>query len=156
MRSCSVISTTLVEMVSPVFAASLADSLGLKQDTGALIAEVQGGSPAEKAGLKAGDVISKVDGAEVKDSRGLARKIAGLAPGTDVKLSVLRSGVLGARSREAVAKAVELLGIVTRRGLPLSRSSQAAKVRRRVWPRAISFLRLETKPCSTQATCARC
>jgi serine protease Do len=70
----------------------IADSLGLKSGSGALVAGLQGGSPAEKAGIKAGDVISAVNGAEVKDSRGLARQIAGLSPGADVKLGVLRNG----------------------------------------------------------------
>jgi serine protease Do len=70
----------------------IADSLGLKSDNGALVARLESGSPADKAGIKDGDVITTVNGAEVKDSRGLARKIAGLAPGTDVKLGVIRNG----------------------------------------------------------------
>ncbi len=70
----------------------LADSLGLKATSGALVSAPQSGSPAEKAGIKAGDVITEVNGAEVKDAKDLAKKIAGLAPGTDVKLSVERGG----------------------------------------------------------------
>jgi serine protease Do len=70
----------------------IADSLGFKSENGALVAKLESGSPAEKAGIKTGDVITTVNGAEIKDSRGLARKIAGLAPGADVKLGIARSG----------------------------------------------------------------
>ncbi|MBT3070106.1 Do family serine endopeptidase [Rhodomicrobium sp. Az07] len=70
----------------------LAESVGLKSTTGALVAAPQSGSPAEKAGIRTGDVITEVDGAEVKDGRDLAKKIADLAPGSDAKLTVLRGG----------------------------------------------------------------
>jgi serine protease Do len=70
----------------------LADSLGLKTVFGALVTAPQSGSPAEKAGLKAGDVIIEVNGAEIKDARDLARKIADLAPGADAKLTINRNG----------------------------------------------------------------
>jgi serine protease Do len=70
----------------------IADSMGLKQAQGALVAEPQPGSPAEKAGIKAGDVITALDGTPVKDSRDLARHVATLAPGTAVKFDVLRDG----------------------------------------------------------------
>jgi S1-C subfamily serine protease len=72
--------------------ADIADSLGLKKAEGALVAEPQSGSPAAKAGILAGDVITAVDGNEVKTPRDLARKISATAPGTDVKLSILRKG----------------------------------------------------------------
>src|SRR5215470_15596450 len=54
----------------------IAESLGLKTPTGALIAEPQADGPAAKAGLKSGDVITSLDAAEVKDPRDLARRIA--------------------------------------------------------------------------------
>jgi serine protease Do len=54
---------------------------------GALVDEFQQDSPAAKAGLAAGDVS-----APLKDSRELARKIGSMAPGTSVKLSILRKG----------------------------------------------------------------
>jgi len=72
--------------------ADIADSLGLKSTSGALVAEPQSGSPAEKAGIKAGDVIVSVNGETVDDARNLARRISALAPGTSVKLGVLRNG----------------------------------------------------------------
>jgi serine protease Do len=70
----------------------IADSLGLKKTEGALVAEPQPNSPAVKAGIAAGDVITSVDGKPVKDARDLAKKIGALAPKTSVKLTVLHSG----------------------------------------------------------------
>jgi serine protease Do len=54
--------------------------------------EPQVGSPAAKAGILAGDVITAVDGKNVKDSHDLARRIAAMAPGTSVKLGMLHNG----------------------------------------------------------------
>ena len=70
----------------------IADSLGLKNSEGALVAEPQADSPAAKAGVKAGDVITALNGAPVKDSHDLARKIGAMAPGTSVTLGMLRNG----------------------------------------------------------------
>ncbi len=70
----------------------IADSLGLKKVQGALVAEPQAGGPAQKAGIKAGDVITAVNGEEVKDARDLAKKIGSMQPKQEVKLSVLQNG----------------------------------------------------------------
>jgi serine protease Do len=70
----------------------IADSLGMKKAEGALVAEPQRGSPADKAGIESGDVITAVNGDPVKDARILARKIGALAPGEKVKLTTLRNG----------------------------------------------------------------
>jgi serine protease Do len=70
----------------------IADSLGLKKAEGALVAQPTEDGPAKKAGIEAGDVITAVNGEEVKDARDLAKKIGALAPKADVKLSVLHSG----------------------------------------------------------------
>jgi serine protease Do len=72
--------------------ADIADSLGLKKAEGALVSEPQNDSPAAKAGILAGDVITTLDGAAVKDSRTLVRKIGVMAPGTSVKLGVMHNG----------------------------------------------------------------
>ena len=77
--------------VQPV-SADIADSMGLKQARGALVDSPQEGSPAAKAGIAAGDVITAVNGDEIKDSRALARTISMMAPGTSVKLDVLHKG----------------------------------------------------------------
>jgi serine protease Do len=70
----------------------IADSLGLKSTDGALVAEPQSGSPADKAGIKSGDVIANVNGEAVKDARMLARTISRMPPGTTVKLDLIRKG----------------------------------------------------------------
>jgi serine protease Do len=77
--------------VQPV-TADIADSLGLKQARGAMVDNPQDGSPAAKAGIEAGDVITSVNGTAVKDSRDLARTISMMAPGSQVKLDVLHKG----------------------------------------------------------------
>jgi len=76
-------------MVQPV-TADIADSLGLKEPKGALIDDVQQGGPAAKAGLKSGDVVLAVGNEEIKDARELARRIASVAPGQQLRLSVKR------------------------------------------------------------------
>jgi len=77
--------------IQPV-TAEIADSLGMKNARGALVAEPQSGSPAQKAGIRAGDVIVSVNGEAVDDARGLARRISAMAPGTSIKLGVIRNG----------------------------------------------------------------
>jgi serine protease Do len=72
--------------------ADIADSLGLKKAEGALVDEPQPGSPAAKAGIIPGDVITAVDGTPVKDARDLAKNIAALAPGTSATLNITRNG----------------------------------------------------------------
>ena len=70
----------------------IADSLGLKSTKGALVAQPQKGAPAEAAGLKAGDIITAVDGEKIDGPRELARKIAALGPGKSVEVTYLRGG----------------------------------------------------------------
>ena len=70
----------------------IAESLGLKTPTGALVSEPQADSPATKAGLKSGDVITSIDAVDVKDPRDLARKISGLGRDKAVALGVIRDG----------------------------------------------------------------
>jgi serine protease Do len=70
----------------------LAASLNLKSKNGALVSEVVQGSPAEKAGVKRGDVIVACDKKEIADSRELAAFVAGLPVGKQVSLRVIREG----------------------------------------------------------------
>jgi serine protease Do len=70
----------------------IADSLGLKQATGALVAEPQSNSPAVKAGIQSGDVIVSVNGTPVHDARELAKRIGNMAPGTSIALDVIHNG----------------------------------------------------------------
>jgi serine protease Do len=70
----------------------IADSMGLKQAQGALVADPQKDGPAAKAGIESGDVITAVNGQSIKDARELARIIGGFAPGSTAKLDVLHKG----------------------------------------------------------------
>lgn len=77
--------------VQPV-TSGIAESLGLKDASGALVDEAQADTPAAKAGIQAGDVITAVNGNTIKDSRSLAREISGMGPGSSAKLDILRKG----------------------------------------------------------------
>jgi serine protease Do len=77
--------------IQPV-TASIAESLGMKKAEGAIVAEPQSGSPAAKAGILSGDVITAVNGTPVKDARELARTIGALAPNATVTLDLIRNG----------------------------------------------------------------
>jgi serine protease Do len=81
-----------------------AKALGLQRAQGALISQVQPGSPAERAGLAPGDVILSIDGKRVEDSRDVQFRIAAIAPGTKVKLGIFRDG----RELEMVATLAEM------------------------------------------------
>ncbi len=70
----------------------IAASLDLKSAKGALVSEAQTESPAAKAGLRSGDVITAVNGAKIESPRELSRKIAGLGPDKSVDLTYLRDG----------------------------------------------------------------
>lgn len=70
----------------------IAESLGLKEEGGALVADVQPDTPAAKAGIKVGDAILAVDGERLKDARDLSRRVAARQPGAKVKLLIARDG----------------------------------------------------------------
>ena len=70
---------------------AMAAALNLEETKGALVSDVQEGSPAASAGLVRGDVVMEVDGKAVTDSRALRMSIAEGAPGKKVKLGVMRN-----------------------------------------------------------------
>jgi len=94
---------------------ALADSFKLPTPAGALVAQVEPGGPAAKAGIKAGDVVRSIDGQPVVASGDLPAYIAPLNPGRDVKLEVWRQGkpveltakLGGAQKDQAQAKAAD-------------------------------------------------
>lgn len=77
--------------IQPVDAA-VAKAFGLKEATGTLVGDVDESSPAGKAGVKRGDVITALNGEAVPDSREFRMKIAMTPPGTKVELAVMREG----------------------------------------------------------------
>ncbi len=70
----------------------IADSLGLKTASGALVAKENKDAPAAQAGVKIGDVVTAVNGETVADSRDLARRIADLGPKKTAELAIWRNG----------------------------------------------------------------
>ncbi len=99
-----------VQDISP----ALAESFGFKNRAGALVAEVTPDSPAAKAGLKEGDVITSFNGSAVADANRLTLEVTAVAPGTKVDLEVLRDGkteklvaTTGDRSNQKGGRSVE-------------------------------------------------
>jgi serine protease Do len=70
----------------------IADSMGLKNTDGALVAEPSPNSPAAKAGIKSGDLIVAVNGERIANARELSRRIAQMAPGNTARLTILQRG----------------------------------------------------------------
>jgi serine protease Do len=70
----------------------LAKSLGIKETEGALIAGVENDSPADKAGLKRGDLVTEMNGNKITDVTALRNMVASTAPGTKVNFKIVRSG----------------------------------------------------------------
>jgi serine protease Do len=84
---------------------ALANSFGLPKPQGALISGVEPGSPAEKAGLKSGDVVLGVNGKEINRLSELSGAIAATKPGNNARLQVWREG----KSRDVDVKVAELM-----------------------------------------------
>lgn len=70
----------------------LAESFGLKNTNGALVAGVEKGSPAEKGGLEPGDIILKFNGKQITTSSDLPRAVAATKPGQTASVEILRKG----------------------------------------------------------------
>lgn len=70
----------------------VASVLGLTAGQGTMVERVMPGTPAEKAGLQAGDIVLSFDGTKIEDARDLTRAVAGTAPDTASKIEVLRKG----------------------------------------------------------------
>jgi serine protease Do len=97
-----------IQAVTP----EMADSLGMKTAKGAIVDQAMPGTPASEAGLKPGDVITKLNGKEVKDASDLTMRIGSFKPGDKVELTYLRNGdektaqiTLADQKNEKVAKA---------------------------------------------------
>ena len=77
--------------IGPV-AKDVAESLGLKKQQGALVTGVEAGSPAEKAGIEAGDVITRFEGKAIDKVADLPRLVGNTKPGTKSAITVFRRG----------------------------------------------------------------
>ena len=77
-----------IQVVTP----ELAKSFGLKEPLGALVAEINPGSPAAKVGLQRGDIITEFDGTPIKEMHELPRLVANTPPGKSATLKILRQG----------------------------------------------------------------
>ena len=93
----------------------IAESMGLANTQGALVSQVVDGSAAEKAGIKAGDVITAINGKSVKDAAALRNTIGLLGIGDRVDIALVRDGkprrvtaVIGERDAAAEAEAAGL------------------------------------------------
>lgn len=80
----------VIQQVTP----DLADSFGLKKPEGALVADVEAGSPADKGGLKVSDIILKYNGRPVVNSIDLPRMVGSTKPGSRANLGVWRKGAM--------------------------------------------------------------
>ena len=70
----------------------VAESIGLGKALGALVSGVEAGSPADKAGLEAGDIITRFDGKPIEKSSDLPRLVGNTKPGNKVSMTVFRRG----------------------------------------------------------------
>lgn len=102
----------------------MAQSFGLKEPYGVLIADVLKDSPAEKAGIKPGDIILEVDGKRVEDNIKFRNTIALMKPGTKVTLTVFRDGVekkikveIGVYPEDEIGKTASVSKIINSLGL---------------------------------------
>ncbi|MCU0842095.1 MAG: PDZ domain-containing protein, partial [Thiobacillaceae bacterium] len=112
--------------------ADLAESFGLDKPKGALVAEVETGSPAAKAGVEVSDIILRFDGREVESSIDLPRMVGATKPGTRSTLTLWRKGaikevavVVGEMPSEQTAAAPEKK--TNRAGLVVSELSKEQK-----------------------------
>ena len=91
----------------------VAESIGLGKPTGALVRTVEAGGPADKAGVEAGDIITKVDARTIETSGELPRIIGGIKPGSKASLQVFRRG--GYRDLPVVVAEMEPERVTARR-----------------------------------------
>ena len=70
----------------------VAESIGLGKPTGAMVRSVESGGPADKAGVEAGDIITKFEGRVIDKAGDLPRIVGGVKPGTKATLQVFRRG----------------------------------------------------------------
>lgn len=65
---------------------------GVPEDAGAMVSKVEPGSPADKAGIRVGDILTSIDGQEIQSSWGIMAKVRGLDDGQQVPVEIWRNG----------------------------------------------------------------
>ena len=143
----------------------IAESLGLKEADGALVSGTEPNGPAAKAGLKPGDVVTSINGSPVKDSRDLARKIAGITPNTAVKVAYVRDGKAqtanvtpGQLQDQTTRRAAAPEGQGSERGLPTGRLGIAVAPASRVMGigvQGLAVLRIDPNGTAAEAGLAQ-
>jgi serine protease Do len=138
---------------------AIAQALGRPDDKGVLVASVEPGGPAEKAGIRTGDVITRIGNEAVERPRDLTRAVAGLKPGTQARLTVVRGGgtqevtvAVGQRQEEQPTQTGALQGPGTggkRLGVALAPVDEA--VRQRLGADATGVLVQQVQPNSPAA-----
>jgi serine protease Do len=119
----------------------LATAMGLDRPRGALIAQVQDGSPAAKAGLKAGEVVLAVNDRPIEQSRDLARFVADLKPGSTAKFTVWR-----AKKEEVVSVTLqELKSEQAKRDEPRGETPRGDRTREQLFGFALADLNDDTR-----------
>ncbi len=122
-------------------APDVAKAMGIHASRGAIVARVEPGSPADRAGLRAGDIIVSLNHKPVKNAADLRNRVGLTPPGSKVTLDIIRDGsrltlsaTLGSRAKAAI-KAGEIdprlagaVFVAVRRGLPLFRSIEGVGV----------------------------
>jgi Do/DeqQ family serine protease len=78
-------------VIQPV-TSDIAESLSLDEVRGAIVSDVEDGSPADRAGIERGDVILSFNGQSVSDTNALRNRVAASAPGSEASVVVLRDG----------------------------------------------------------------
>ncbi len=110
----------------------LAKPLGIKETEGALVSGVEKGSPADKAGLKRGDLVVGLSGKKVVDSTSLRNMVAASAPGTKLDVKIIRDGkeqtlpiTLGEFKEKKVIKKTEYNNVL--RGITVQEITQSLR-----------------------------
>ncbi len=92
LRTSGRVSRGRIGVVIDAVTKEVAESIGLGKPIGALVRSVETGGPADKGGIEAGDIITKVDGRTVEKSGDLPRIVASVKPGSKAVLQVFRRG----------------------------------------------------------------
>lgn len=106
----------------------------LKSKKGALVAQVEPGTPADKAGLKQADVITEINGKPVKNDNDLRLKIYEIEPGTRVEIKVIREGkekILTAKLIEFPTEETEVVSAASGKELGMEYTTLTSRLSRR-------------------------